>query len=139
MRQVVVGNIVVRHSDLYYIGGKTNSEFDFDALVAELRAVFPASSIISDDYYADRLADSLQRARDNGWPLDSAPIECLKRVGAKHGLQRHLNIVVGDSLSFDSRIDKLGVFMITRDTCTESDAEPLLAVLHRYPLEIHTE
>ena len=43
---------------MYYIGGKANSEFDFDALVAELLAVFPASSTISDDYYADRLADS---------------------------------------------------------------------------------
>ena len=124
---------------MYYIGGKTNSEFDFDALVAELLAVFPASSTISDDYYADRLADSLERARAKGWPLDSDPIECLKRVGAGHGLQRHINIVVGASLSFNSRIDKLGVWMLTRDACSDSDAEPLLTVLRRYPLEIHTE
>lgn len=129
---------VRRHSDLYYIGGKAKSGFDFDALVAELRAVFPDSSTISDDYYAARLARSLEIAGENGMPPDSAPIECLKRVAAEHGLQRHVTIVVVESLIFDSRIDKSGVFMITCDTCTESDAEPLLAVLRRHPLEVQT-
>ncbi len=124
---------------MYYIGGKAKPDFDFDALVAELRVVFPDSTTISDDYYADRLARSLELARENGWRLDSAPIECLKRVGAEHGLQRHITVVITDSLTFDSRIDKLGVCMITHDTCTESDAEALLAVLRRYPLAIETE
>ena len=100
---------------MYYIGGKANSDFDFDGLVAVLLATFPASTVITDDYYADRLERCLKLARDNGWPTDSAPFECLKRVGAEHGLQRHISVVVSPALAFDSRIDKLGVSMISSD------------------------
>jgi hypothetical protein len=124
---------------LYYIGGKANSGFDFDGLVAVLLATFPASTVITGDYYADRIERCLQLARDNGWPTDSAPIECLKRVGAEHGLQRHISVVVSPALTFDSRIDKLGVSMISGKNVLESDAEPLLDVLRRYPVEIETE
>ena len=124
---------------MYYIGGKANSDFDFDGLVAVLLATFPASTVITDDYYADRLERSLERARDNGWPTDSAPIECLKRVSAKHGLQRHISVVVSSTLTFNSRIDKLGVFMMSGQDFTESDAEPLLDVLRHYPVEIEAE
>ncbi|QEG24820.1 hypothetical protein [Mariniblastus fucicola] len=124
---------------MYYIGGKANSDFDFDGLVADLLASFPASTVITDDYYADRLERNLTLARDNGWPLDSPSIECLKRVGTEHGLQRHISVAVSPSLTFDSRIDKLGVFMISGDNFNESDAAPLLDVLRRYPLAIETE
>ena len=108
-------------------------------MVSVLLAAFPASTVITRDYYTDRLEHSLKLARNNDWPLDSAPIECLKRVAAEHGLHHHVSVVVSPTLTFDSRIDKLGVLMICGDGFNESDAEPLLDVLRQYSLAIETE
>jgi hypothetical protein len=121
-----------------YISCRAQSELDFDALVTDLQRAFPDSIQISDDYYADRLERCLDIARENGWPPDSAPIQCLKRVGAEHGIQRHLAIRISDKCSIDARIDKKGAFLVTHDLSNIADAEPVLLILRKYPLAIET-
>jgi hypothetical protein len=121
-----------------FVSATAESELDYDAVVADLRRAFPDSTVISDDYYATRLAGALQIARENGMSPDCAPIRCLERNAAEHGVQRHLSVVVADGLAFNTRIDKLGVLAVTQDSEDLSDVQPILDVLRGYPLEIET-
>lgn len=120
------------------VSATAKSELDFDALVTDLRRAFPASTVISDDYYATRLANALEIARENGMSPDCAPIRCLERNAAEHGVQRHLSVVVADGIAFNTRIDKLGVLAVTQDSDDLSAAQPILDILRGYPLEIET-
>lgn len=127
-----------RWADEMFISATAKSELDFGAVVAELRRAFPESTMISDDDYATRLAGALDIARENGMPLDCAPIRCLQRNAAEHGIQRHLSVVLADGVAFNARVDKLGILAVTQDSDDVSVARPLLDVLREYPLEIET-
>lgn len=120
------------------VSATANSELDFDAVTADLRRAFPESTVISNDYYATRLAGAIRIARENGMSPYCAPIRCLERNAAEHGVQRHLSVVVTDGIAFDTRIDKLGVLAVTQDSEDLSAAQPILDVLRGYPLEIET-
>jgi hypothetical protein len=120
------------------IGCKAQTDLDYDALVAELRQAFPASTMISDDYYANRLAREIEISRKHGWPLDSKPLECTRRVAAEHGTQRHLCVRVSKSLAFDARIDRKGGLFVTHDSRCIADAKPVLEIIRQYPVTIET-
>lgn len=121
-----------------FVSATAKTDLDFDAIVAELRRAFPKSMVISDDYYATRLAGALDIARANGMSPDCAPIQCLQRVASEHGIQRHLSVVLSPDLAFNTRIDKLGLLAVTQDSDDVSDAEPLLCILRECSLEIET-
>ncbi|EMI58263.1 hypothetical protein RSSM_00296 [Rhodopirellula sallentina SM41] len=121
-----------------FVSATAKTELDFDAVAADLRRAFPDSTVISDDYYATRLAVAAEIARENGMSPDCAPIRCLERNAAEHGVQRHLSVVVTAGIAFNTRIDKLGVLAVTQDSEDPSVAQPILDVLRGYPLEIET-
>lgn len=117
---------------------KAQADLDFNSLVADLRRAFPESTMISDDYYADRLAREIGISNEHGWSLDTKPIECTRRVAAEHGIQRRLWVRVSKTLVFDTRIDKMGALLVTHDSHCIADAEPVLAILRQYPVAIES-
>ena len=123
-----------------FVIGKSDSEIDVDSLTAFLLRNFPGSSIISDDYYRDRLQRQKEIAREKGMDDNCAPIRCTERVAAQRGIQRQLAIRISPETTLDTRIDKSGVLAVgVNDTIDcPSDVQKLIDILHSYRLETET-
>jgi hypothetical protein len=125
---------------MHFISGNPYSELDVDLLVKKLRAEFPSTRIISQDYYADRLAREKAIARELGMAEDSEPIHCTERVALEHGTQLHLAIPISNETTLDTRIDKLGILAIGEQDTEQFRTEitSLMDILASFPLKIET-
>lgn len=112
-----------------------DGNLDFDALIESIRGVFPETSVIKPDYYADLLARQKAFAREQGWKETIAPIECTERVAAEMGLQRQIRVPIRPGLSLTGRIDRYGCFF-TADWFLEQDVAPLAELLTAAGLEV---
>lgn len=121
-----------------FVLGRADSAFDFDALVQRLREAFPQTTTISDDYYADRVSREKANARQQGMPVDCAPIRSTQQAALKHGTQRHLSIAISDETTLDTRIDKMGILAVGgQDTVKcRNEIQKLLDILTTFPLQI---
>jgi len=125
---------------MQFIIGKSDSEIDVDSLTSCLLQAFPESTMISDDYYRDRLQRQTEIARERGIDDDCSPIFCTKRVAAERGVQRHVAIRVSRETTLDTRIDKSGVLAVgVQDTIDcPPDIQELIDILYSYHLKIET-
>ena len=124
-----------------FVLGQSDSAFDTGLLVKCLRDAFPQTTVISDDYYADRLRREKAIALQQGMAEDCAPIRCFERVALEHGTQIHLSIPVSDSASLDTRIDKMGILAVGgQDTVQcRTEIQKLIDILTEFPLTIETD
>ncbi len=123
-----------------FVVGRSEGDLDFDSLADQLRDVFPESTIISDDYYRDRLQREKEIAQRIGIPEDSAPIRCTERVALEHGTQRHLSVCLSQDITLDARIDKFGILAVGGQDTVECPAviQKLIEILQACNLEIET-
>jgi hypothetical protein len=123
-----------------FVIGKSDSEIDVDSLTTFLLRTFPESSMISDDYYMDRLQRQKEIAREKGMDDNCAPIRCTERVAAERGIQRHLAIRVSPVTTLDTRIDKSGVLAVGGNDTIDCppNVQKLIDILHSYRLKIET-
>lgn len=123
-----------------FIIGRTDGDLDFDSLVVQLRNAFPDSSVISDDYYRNRIERQKMIAKSIAIEDDCAPIRCTERLALEHGIQRHLAVFVCQDVSFDARIDRFGILAVGGNDKVEcrDAAQRLIEILRTYNLEIET-
>lgn len=123
-----------------FVIGRASVDLDHDSLVSRLCDAYPESTIISDDYYRDRLEREKEIAKQLGIAEDSAPIRCTQHVALAHGTQRHLAVCISRNITLDARTDRLGILAVGgQDTVECRDAiQGLIEILRANKLEIET-
>ncbi|QEG00748.1 hypothetical protein Mal15_48200 [Stieleria maiorica] len=123
-----------------FVSGTSDTELDFDMLVKRLCEAFPETTVISEDYYADRLRLEKAIARQLGMADDCAPIRCTERVAREHGTQRHLSIPISSDTKLDTRIDKMGILAVGGQDTEQcrTDIGKLVDILTSFLLKIQT-
>jgi hypothetical protein len=123
-----------------FVIGRAEGDLEFDSLVGCIRAAFPESTMISDDYYRDRLEREKEIAKQLGLPEDSAPIRCTERVALEHRTQRHLAVCISQDITLDTRTDRFGILAVGGHNTVEcrTAVQSLIEILRAYNLEIET-
>lgn len=121
------------------IVGKFNAVVDIARFVEELLLTYPGSTVISDDYYRDRIAASEHVARSLDLRKDAGPPECLYEVAYRIGLQYRLEIQVAPGSVADVRVDRNGL-LATGDCLSDgATARRFARVLSSFPLVVELD
>jgi hypothetical protein len=119
----------------YIVGRSFSRQLDFDALIDSICELFPGTSVISHDYYADRIARNIEICKQIGMAIPNPPLDCLERVADEHGIQREIEVPINESIALSGRLDKFGCLFVARHFSLEQ-VQPLVELLRGTALEL---
>jgi hypothetical protein len=122
----------------YICAHSDGKHLEFDHLIAEIAVVYPGMQVITWDYYTDRIEREEAILTGRGWPLDCAPLTCLRRVAAEHGIQREISLPLSNGGTASARIDRFGA-LVVGSNMLERDIQPFVDVLKQYNLRIEAD
>ena len=114
---------------------KSETDLDFDGLIAAVCDAVPGTVVTKPDYYADRITRTVAITKQLRLSPSNAPLVCLRRVAAEHGIQREISIPLANNESFIGRVDRFGG-LFTGPKVTVSEIAPVLDVLARFGLHV---
>lgn len=120
----------------YIAARTTNRDLDYDGLIDCIRVAFASVTITKEDYYTDRIVTEERIAHELEMPLTAAPLECTRRVGKEHEIQREIEVCLDNGLRLTGRLDRFGVLFNGNRTFLRHDVQMLLDILNEAGLVI---
>ncbi|KLU03422.1 hypothetical protein RISK_004734 [Rhodopirellula islandica] len=115
------------------------TDVDVVDIVRRISAAYPGTATVSDDYYRDRIASAEALATEIGYDQNSRPLQCLRDVASRVGLQYHLRIPLTRNTWVDARIDGKGALVTGDGGIPDSLRIKLLDLLAAIPATIDTD
>ncbi|WP_442511772.1 hypothetical protein SH528x_003491 [Novipirellula sp. SH528] len=115
------------------------TDVDVVDIARRIGAAYPGTVTVSDDYYRDRIASAVALATEIGYDQNSPPLQCLRDVASRVGLQYHLRIPLARNTCVDARIDGKGALVTSDNDMPDSLKTKLLDLIAAIPATIDTD
>jgi hypothetical protein len=111
-----------------FVLGKLDGLLDFDAVFASLSRHCPGTELLDDDYYATRIARSIELFHRLGKPTDNHVVACTIEASRKLGRTRQIRVTLSGA-ALVGTVSQTGVLLATKQVVVSSAITPVLTAL----------